>query len=237
MRKLAFCFLLSLNAWGSDVFHFPPGDPRSGLLSEERMQAVTHSFIIHSWVRHTPATGPYINPKFDWSMPYFMAGSQLDNNLFTIHLSGAIARLPGMNELGLAFVLCHELAHFYGGEPKQQKHAEWASLEGQSDYWGARVCMKEWLERDPQLFADVELHPIALKRCREEEVCAQVMTGGEVFFRVSAPWIVGKVPSLSKSDQQLATSTNQSYPNEQCRLDTIVAAALEKARPRCWYKD
>jgi hypothetical protein len=237
MLKLGLSLLFSLNAWGSDVFHFPPGDPRSGLLSEERMQAVTNSFIIHSWVRYTPASGPYLNPKFDWSMPYFMAGSQLDNNLFTIHLSGAIARLPGMNELGLAFVLCHELAHYYGGEPKQQKHAEWASLEGQSDYWGAGTCMKEWLTRDSALFSQIELHPIALKLCRDEEVCAQVMSGGEVFFRVSAPWIGGKIPSLDKRDSQMVTQTNQFYPNEQCRLDTIKAAALDKKRPRCWYKD
>lgn len=236
MIKFFVCCLLAAHAWGSDVFHFPPGDPRSGLVTEMRMQALTQSFIVHSWVRHVGVNGPYINPKFDWSMPYFMAGSQLDNNLFTIHLSGAIARLPGMNELGLAFVLCHELAHLYGGSPKQQKHAEWASLEGQSDYWGARVCLKEWLNRDPHLFAEVELHPEALKLCRNEEVCSQVMTAGEVFFRASAPWIRGKVPSLKKRDPTVVRATQQFYPNEQCRLDTVVAAALDKARPRCWFK-
>lgn len=36
MIKYFVCCLLAANTWGSSVFHFPPGDPRTGLYYRRR---------------------------------------------------------------------------------------------------------------------------------------------------------------------------------------------------------
>ncbi len=235
MKLVPLLIFISFLARG-EVFHFPPGDARAGKLTREQFEEVGRSFLVHAWFPDYQAAGPHIVPRFDWQSPHFMAGTQLENNLFTLHLAGAIGRLPEMDPLGLAFVLCHELGHLRGGEPRQRVHAEWASLEGQSDYWGAGVCLRKWLQLDAGLFHSVPLHPEALALCRFDLVCSQIVTAGEVFFRAAAPWVSLPSASLSTPERTRVERTNEFYPSPQCRLDTVVAAALKKPRPRCWYR-
>ena len=75
---------------------------------------------------------------------YFLP--QLQGNFITVY--GGIARRPELTLDGLAFVVCHEIGHGYGGKPDKRAPLFKVSVEGQADYYGARSCL-------PKIFAEL----------------------------------------------------------------------------------
>ena len=70
----------------------------------------------------------------------------------TINMYGGLARHPEMTPDGFALVLCHELGHAYGGLPYLRPSSN-ISAEGQSDYYGAKNCLK-------RVMKEIEVSPI-----------------------------------------------------------------------------
>ena len=237
--SLIFCtFTLS----AAEVFHLPPGDPRSGPLGLNDFQNVTNEFITKVWVHHMQGENLNLIAKFDWDNPYMMAGSTVQNGNFTIIFSGAFVRLPQMNHLGIAFILCHELAHLKGGEPRivADNLSLWASAEGQSDYWAASVCMPEFIQKSSALFQQIPVSDDSVRLCKNHhnsELCAQIITSGETFLKATAAWVNAKPISFVDWDHSEIAQVNRSYPTPQCRLQTVIHGALGMGRPTCWYSE
>lgn len=231
-----------MTASATEVFHLPPGDPRSGPLKVEDFDLITSEFITKVWVHHMQGENLNMVTRFEWENPYLMAGSSRIGSNFTIIFSGAFVRLPLMNRLGVAFILCHELAHLKGGEPriKADPLSLWASSEGQSDYWAASVCLPEFIQKSASLFTNNFPSVQALKLCEDHNsplICAQTITAGETFLKATAPWVKSEEISFDNWDTQVVRETNLSYPSPQCRLQTIIAGTFKQQRPHCWFKE
>lgn len=227
----------------TNSYEIPVGSSLAGKLTEKDFTDITQNFLALFSAQAYNEANVGINPDFNWQSAILMGGSRLDldSKLFYIYLHGGLARMPGNNKLSSAFVLCHELGHLLGGEPKQIQvlHGEWASCEGQADDWSTRVCLKKWLTEQPALFANEQVAKDSIVRCKgqaNEKLCQQMMSAGFIFFESSTKWMKEtNLPSLLIEDQNIVETTDLNYPNTQCRVDTVAHAALGLPRPKCWF--
>jgi hypothetical protein len=145
-----------------------------------------------------------------WSDPTVNSQAYRQGNVWMIDAFGGLARFGQISTAGYVAVLCHELGHHLGGAPRYPN--DWASAEGQSDYWGFAQCMTVLYPKALAYDAGVNL----------ADVLARL--GGE------------KLPNPKTPDPTKVTKTNVDHPRAQCRLDTFIAAISGLSRPRCWYK-
>jgi hypothetical protein len=162
--------------------------------------------------------------------------SQPGNGTYVINSYGGLARYAGMTVDGYQLVACHEMGHHLGGAPKFGD-ADWASIEGQADYFADLKCIKAMGKSE----AEIQAANIVLAKVLAE-------LGGE------------PVPSISKHDPSVVRETYEEHPHAQCRLDTYQAGMNCKVnedlsdtdakagtcydyihedignRPLCWYK-
>jgi hypothetical protein len=117
-------------------------------------------------------------------------------------------------------ILCHELGHLLGGAPKKKNYfnrsGDWASVEGESDYFAAS-CVQE-------------LEGSASRAARAAEGFYQLL------YSHYAPFTGEPKPVLGGKDESVVSQTMEGHPREQCRLDSFVAGLTGAPRPRCWYK-
>ncbi len=120
------------------------------------------------------------------------------------------------------FIYCHELGHFVGGAPYKKNHgSEWASTEGQADYWATSVCLRKALKVDSlEYLKKVSTLSIAFfKKMRS-------MIGSEAseleFYALPSESIV----ESKKFDSE--------YASFQCRYEIHMAGARELPPPACW---
>ena len=133
-----------------------------------------------------------------------------DNRTWFVDAFGGLARFHGMTQMGFALVLCHEVGHHLGGAPRFNHNTDWASVEGEADYFATTECMR---------------HIAPTASATASQVLGNVLAdlGGERHPRMSTP------------DQHIVPITYEDHPAAQCRFDTYTAGQGDKARPRCWY--
>lgn len=160
-----------------------------------------------------------------------------------INILGGMIRHPEMTRDGLLLILCHELGHYMGGEPKKFRGRStlrsWASVEGQADYFATSTCLplifNDQLETKAIYSEDEEKVENAEKRCSSNE-CVRASLAGLAVARLFASLKTGiETPTLAKEDRYQSPVTLQTHPNPQCRLDTFVAGASSEERPLCWF--
>ncbi|MDA8791858.1 hypothetical protein N9N67_01360 [Bacteriovoracaceae bacterium] len=165
-----------------------------------------------------------------------------------------------------AFVLllCHELGHFLGGPPYKitaKGSPSWSSSEGQADYYATAVCLKKYYETFTPL-SKIQMKSAGNLNQESGEVddlcadsnikfCREMLSSSLKLSQVFAKYAHFPYPlSLKEKDFYQTNKTILSYPNPQCRLDTLVAGAFCKnktfeecqkslseisARPTCWF--
>ena len=134
---------------------------------------------------------------------------------------GGIAAIKDGSEDTMALILCHETGHLYGGNPVGDEFNK-LSLEGQADYWAASHCMDQIL-------------PLLSVRIGQSISDRKI----DAFLAVTAQFALNRnlpSPHFETPDQTVVESTNQTHPNPQCRLDTMIAGMTGNSRPLCWYK-
>jgi len=156
-----------------------------------------------------------------------------------------------LGENGFAFLICHEMGHFFGGQPFIHEYLP-LSVEGQADYFAARDCMKRYVKK---FQTNSTPSNTAVSTCKKVysnsksiRICALSLTAGEKFIKSQYAKSADHV-SLLNRDSSIANATIGffNYPSQQCRLDTIVAGVLCNpgtdcsqrqlaSRPPCWYK-
>ncbi len=160
-----------------------------------------------------------------------------------INILGGMIRHPEMTRDGLLLILCHELGHYMGGDPKKFRGRStlrsWASVEGQADYFATSFCLplvfNDQVETKAIYTEDEEKLENAEKRCASNE-CVRSSLAGLAVARLFATLKEGiETPTLAREDNYQSPVTLQTHPNPQCRLDTFVAGASSEERPLCWF--
>ena len=185
----------------------------------------------------------------DWVKPYFTAWANREKeNEYTLNFWGGFARIPGMNDEAFAITACHELGHVVGGTPRIKiKEFLWSSSEGQSDYYATSVCMKNYFKfvnRTKKLTIPKELSETAFTLCRTAYsndldflICLNTNKGIEGFASMLEHLSQYKeeLSIETPTKKQVKVTTFDSYPDTQCRIDTLFQGSLGQPRPACWF--
>lgn len=203
----------------------------------------------------------------DWTDSTVTAFAEQNENVWSVHFPGGYARIPGLTSDAFALIVCHEFGHHLGGQPKM-KATTWASTEGQSDFWASSICFPEVFKVDNNiniirsLVIPEPLSRKCKKRFKEfnnQALCIRQIFAGEVLNQAVFKNLKrkGTIPSLLNSDKYIVFNSDEDHPEEQCRIDTVVAASLcnefefnksckreiivnkirhEYTRPLCWYR-
>lgn len=196
-----------------------------------------------------------------WSDPTVNAQAYQQGSTWYVDMFGGLARRREINAEGFVIVLCHEIGHHFGGYPTYQ--GEWASAEGQSDYFSTHVCVKKMFAQDASYIK--YLSRVAVDKCKrfyrgqDLNVCYHSMSGSKSCADLLGT-LNGESAAFETPSADRPSSTNLSYPSTQCRLDTMAAGSVcttawrdtqiprdpntassvncpdgEGARPRCWF--
>ncbi|WP_374075528.1 hypothetical protein [Bdellovibrio bacteriovorus] len=227
----------------NDYFYLPVGSVNVSSLTMIDYASVIGKFITQNYTRVLQQTGLPLTIPFEWESPYFAAFAKKNSDSMQISIWGGMARAPGATPGALAAVLCHELGHILGGEPLQTiPGADWASAEGQSDFFAASQCLPDLLKKYPDLITNID--PQVEKLCGENRDCARTMQAGLEMMRLLQKYSYRDyVPvSLEVSEKPAADLIRNSYPSDQCRMDTYVQGALCQLggscrAPVCWFPE
>ena len=186
---------------------------------------------------------PDISSEFWWNLEvphayytgYFDEEQILHHQIF---ISGGVARLPNATMEGVALILCHELGHPYGGAPlRYDDDGVKISLEGQADYYSTAQCLRKIL---PLIPTRQSAPPDPYGAC-QDDICRRIFVAIETqrdYFAANAE--NPQQTNYYTPSTEVVDSINYEpffYPSAQCRLDTLVAGALQRPRPACWYKE
>lgn len=220
----------------SGYFYLPPQSVNVSPMTQNDYEKILRDFNLRFldevWIRKEKA----LKVVETWESPYFGAYAKNSKSQFEIHVLGGTVRASGMTENILKTILCHELGHILGGSPLQTIHgSDWASVEGQSDFYAGRVCL-------PQVLQGAEsISDKALKVCDGHRKCAEVAQAGLEFVRFLQKYSYRRFEpvSLARKAPPSEIPLIDTYPSDQCRLDTFVAAGLclkgkSCRRPPCW---
>ena len=202
-----------------------------------------------------------------WSDGTVNAYAERKGNVYQVTMFGGLARHQLVTQDGFMAVLCHELGHHLGGFPKYSD-AAWASVEGQSDYWGMLKCMKRVLAKEDNAskIKTLEIPEIVKTYCKaqfpvkaKEALCERVSMAGKSLADLLASLGGTPEPKFETPSTVVVTTTDESHPEAQCRLDSYFAGTLCNvgvnvdisdvdpsvgtcttyplvSRPLCWYK-
>ncbi len=225
---------------GKGHFYLPPGSANVSSVTEDQYRDLLQEFQIRYIMPVFRLTGkPLLIPN-EWGNPYF-AGFAIDRGAhMQVSLWGGTARAPGASLVVLAGILCHEIGHILGGVPYQTiPGAEWSSTEGQSDFYAARDCLPDYLDKHPELLVTPDQG--ALMLCEGNRLCARTATAGLELMRFFERFSSASVAQLSVLTPAPAVDEMllNVYPPSQCRLDSYVQGALcQLGRgcrpPTCW---
>ena len=158
---------------------------------------------------------------FNWRSPFFGAGISNYEHQYKLIILGGTTRIESFSEEAYAALVCHELGHLIGGAPYQTiAGAEWASAEGQADYFAASHCL-------PRYFAE--------KGVPSHLISAHVEKAG--FDLINSLMAIEKNPNetpvryIKKSQAVLETLINH-YPTLACRYETFL---FNDKKQDCWF--
>lgn len=169
-----------------------------------------------------------------WTDSTVNANASQAGTTWLVNMYGGLARRPEVTEDGFAAVVCHELGHHLGGYYFYSGN-DWASSEGQSDYFATHACLpriwEDQVEKNATYRATVT--PFVKQRCdavwsdeTRQNLCYRINAAGESLARLLAALENGRVPRFETPDPAQVPNTSTSHPAAQCRLDTYFAASL-----------
>lgn len=227
-------------AQDAGYFYLPPGSPNVSGVTEDQYRQLIAEFQSKYIMPVYNTTGKPLVISYDWENPYFAGGSMDKGTYFQVILWGGLVRAPGASLEVLAGILCHEIGHTMGEEPRQTfTGAEWSSSEGQSDFFAGRTCIPEFLKAHPELATKVSTE--ALSVCEGNQLCARTAQVGLEMVRFFQKYDSQKSAPVSLLTPAPASKEllRNVYPSVQCRLDTYTAGAQCQLGgtcrpPVCW---
>lgn len=192
-----------------------------------------------------------------WSNGTVNAFANRENGEWQVYMFGGLARHDAVTPDALALIACHELGHHLGGRPTMKNNSDWASVEGQSDYFSTAKCLKKIWKGKANAVAGED--PLARNECakywskaEDQDLCVRIAMAGESAAEMGRQLEGGRGPvaSISTPDKNRVTTVFEDHPAYQCRLDTYVRGAFctesednltvacaqpAQSRPACWY--
>jgi subtilisin-like proprotein convertase family protein len=170
-----------------------------------------------------------------WDDDTVNASAVQNGSLWEVNMYGGLARQPEVTPDGFALVVCHELGHHLGGYVMVgDEDMQWASNEGQSDYFATQSCAKEiWkaeLEENAKHRATVLPTPKAVcdknyGTVAEQDLCYRTSNAGLSLATLLASLRNSELPKFETPSRTRVDVTMDEHPEAQCRLDTYLAAA------------
>lgn len=170
-----------------------------------------------------------------WSDGTVNAYASRQGNTWIVQMYGGLARHGEITEDGFALVLCHEIGHHIGGVPRYNGGNDWASNEGQSDYFAATKCLRRvWQsENNEDIISRMGIPSELRAKCEAEwgnssdqALCMRIGMAGLSTTRMFAVLSNGRMPAFDTPDSTVVNSTLDSHPPYQCRLDTYFQGGL-----------
>lgn len=207
-----------------------PNDKSASTMTKEIFETVIDR-IIDNYKDVVAEKGKVLVAAKHWDDGTVNAYAMQRGKTYQVHMFGGLARHPLINADGFALVVCHELGHHLGGAPKKPE-AEWATNEGQADYFAAMKCFRKTFGDDDNIamVKNMKIHPHITKKCMESfsnahdiALCQRASTGA-----MSVSSLVGGGVKVNPStpDKGVVSATYHGHPKGQCRMDTYFAGAL-----------
>lgn len=227
----------------------------------------------------TDETGVNVLVKIERQSTSLAAYVERNSDFATLTVTDALIFSSRTSVDGLRMTLCHELGHILGGAPRRDVPLEWdgpvahdgrseISAEGQADYYASLVCFprlvrghdhKAALAGNPVQSEIGEACDRAHGRGSEDSlICRRSAAGGHNMLTLVRHF---QISSTTPSQMTAPSTITNSYPDRQCRLDTILAGSrcsqnsrphqirldfdraeqneclsTIAARPKCWYR-
>lgn len=170
-----------------------------------------------------------------WTDPTVNASAQQSGTTWIINMYGGLARRAEVTPDGFAMVVCHELGHHLGGFPFYGD-TDWASSEGQSDYFATQSCAREiWRGQTAEnARARATVGEFEKKKCdaawanaEDQDLCYRTAAAGHSLATLlGALRSSSNLPRFDTPDQRKVNATYTAHPEAQCRLDTYFSGAL-----------
>jgi len=152
---------------------------------------------------------PDVIYHIEWMDNTVNAYAWRDGNERHVAILGGIIRHKYIMQEGLGLVISHELGHHYGGPPY---YPEGLSCEGQSDWWGARIAMREvWWG---------------------EEYIRQTIAAADQLYNLFSKGLVMGI-SVEEERKLLTEMNGCGHPDAECRKETYLAAVRLDPKPDC----
>lgn len=171
-----------------------------------------------------------------WTDGTVNAYAEQEGDIWKVSMFGGLARHKTITPDGFALVVCHELGHHIGGAPRYAGE-DWASNEGQSDYFATLKCLRRiWQSEDnAEAVRNLNVPDFLVNSCKnswtdkaDQNICIRGAMAGDsvakLFAALSYPG--NKVPKFETPDPKQVAVTNNNHPATQCRLDTYFQGAL-----------
>lgn len=208
-------------------------DKESNGMTEQKFEAIVKrvSDAYAPIVKKQGATLKMIN---DWKDGTVNAYATQVGKVWEVHMFGGLARHKFTTEDGFMLVVCHETGHHIGGAPKYAG-GDWASNEGQADYFGALKCMRRVLEKDDNvaIVEKMKIDEEATRQCQlayanagDVALCQRVAMAGKSLGMLLGSLGGNSNVNFNTPDKKVVRRTNDSHPEGQCRLDTYFSGSL-----------
>ncbi len=204
-------------------------------------------------------------------------GADSENRKLKVTLDRGLLQSTRLSPDGLRVLVCHELGHLFGGSPRKSPPYEWdgplandgltfMSSEGQADYYASLVCFRQLVagqDHQKALSSSAQNSSRVSQLCKASHsespenamICQRAAYGALNMLQLAMDFPI----SLEKQDTANTPALiRNTYPERQCRLDTVFAGALcrkkfpaildmmdsqkndcdqeEAKRPKCWYR-
>lgn len=226
---LASCFLFTAQAavvcpkGDSTYFCLPPEENQNKVINGNNFYLIPVK-LIGLFSPELSEVGYPVSLAANWESPYFGAGVSLYENSFHLMILGGMTRLPEMTEDAYAAIVCHEIGHIIGGEPRQTiVGANWSSAEGQSDFFSASVCL-------PRYFKSLGVSAL--------EIPVRIEAAGFDMLNTFKKYDSNSVDKTLSRTRGFMPATGETlintYPSLQCRYENFKNPSQRAA---CWYKN
>lgn len=171
-----------------------------------------------------------------WSNATVNASAQRSGSDYILNMYGGLARHEAITQDGMALVACHEMGHHIGGAPKYGGYNNWASNEGQSDYFANMKCLRRvFASEGASSFTRPkgdDAGPRAaceksFQSASDREMCVRGSMAGmsvtELFRALRRETVL---PRFDTPDPAVVARTYDAHPGTQCRLDTYFAGSV-----------
>jgi len=170
-----------------------------------------------------------------WDNATVNASAQRQGSNYVVNMYGGLARHATITQDGFALVVCHEIGHHIGGAPKYGGGNDWASNEGQSDYFANLKCLRRMFTASAasgfsRLGEDASARPAceaAFPAEADRDLCVRNATAGmSVMSLFRALRNESVIPRYDTPDPAVVSRTADGHPGTQCRLDTYYQGSI-----------